>query len=96
MWPLRWHPENLRCPDWVLVRREIAHSDTWSAVQRKRREYLENRVIQVWVDPEERQEEVISPTHGARTYSEGETVMVEELPGLELNLFRRPPNKVGG
>jgi Uma2 family endonuclease len=104
----RMTSENLRCPDWSLVRRErlaggipsgpapfppdvafeeISPKDTWSAIQSKRREYRENGVIQVWVDPEERQVEVISPTHGARTFGEGETAVVEELPGFELSLF---------
>ncbi len=65
----------------------ISPSDTWSAVQSKRREYLENGVIQVWVDPEERQVEFISPTHGARTFGEGEAAVIEELPGFEFKLF---------
>jgi Uma2 family endonuclease len=104
----RMASDNLRCPDWSLVRRArlaggipsgpapfppevafevISPKDTWSAIQSKRREYRENGVIQVWVDPEERQVEVISPTHGARTFGEGETAVIEELPGFELNLF---------
>jgi Uma2 family endonuclease len=73
----------------------ISPSDTWSAVQRKRREYLENRVVQVWADPEERQVEVISPTHGARTFGKGETAVIEELEGFALNLFPRPADKFG-
>lgn len=67
----------------------ISPSDTWSGIQSKRREYLADRVIQVWVDPEQRRVEVISPTHGTRTFPEGETAVIEELPGFELNLF--PP-----
>jgi Uma2 family endonuclease len=45
----------------------ISPNDTWSDIQRKRREYRENGVIQVWIDPEERTVETISTTHGART-----------------------------
>jgi len=62
--------------------------------QRKRRIYRKNGVIQVWVDPGERQVEVISPTHGARTFGEGETAVIEELPGFELNLFPPPLDNV--
>ncbi len=39
----------------------ISHRDTWSDIQSKRREYRKNGVVQVWVDPEERQVDVISP-----------------------------------
>jgi Uma2 family endonuclease len=69
----------------------ISPSDTWSASQSKRRECRENGVIQVWIDPEQGQVEVISPTHGARTFALGETAVIEELPGFEQNLFLAPP-----
>lgn len=65
----------------------ISPSDTWSEIQSKRREYRENGVVQVWVDPQERTVEVISPKHGTRTFAEGETAAIEELPGLSMNLF---------
>ena len=65
----------------------ISPSDTWSDIQSKRREYKKNGLIQVWVDQDERTIEVISPTHGTRVFAEGETVVIEELPGFELNLF---------
>ena len=65
----------------------ISPNDRWADIQRKRRIYRKNGVIQVWVDPGERQIEVISPTHGARTFGEGETAVIQELPGFELNLF---------
>ena len=65
----------------------ISPGDTWAEIQSKRRDYKKNGVVQVWVDPEERTVEVISPTHGSRTFGEGETVVIEELPGLEMNLF---------
>jgi Uma2 family endonuclease len=67
----------------------ISPSDKWSDVQSKRREYKSAGVIQVWADPEEHTVEVVSPKYGARTFAEGETVAIEELPGFELNLF--PP-----
>ena len=67
----------------------ISPNDTWGEVQRKRRIYQDNSVVQVWIDPQERQVEVISPTHGTRTYREGETAVIDELSGFKLNLF--PP-----
>lgn len=68
----------------------ISPSDTWSDIQGKRREYRTNGVIQVWVDPQERTVEVISSTHGTRTFTEGQTVILEELPGFVMNLFPVP------
>ena len=67
----------------------ISPSDTWFDIQRKRRLYSQNGVVQVWVDPQERTVDVISPKHGARTFAEGETAVIDDLPGFELNLF--PP-----
>jgi Uma2 family endonuclease len=67
----------------------ISPSDKWSDIQSKRREYKSDGVIQVWVDPQEKAVEVISPKHGARTFAAGEAAVIDELPGFELNLF--PP-----
>lgn len=67
----------------------ISPNDRWADIQRKRRLYRENAVVQIWVDPEERQVEVISPKHGSRTFAEAETAVIEELSGFELNLL--PP-----
>lgn len=69
----------------------ISPNDLWSDIQRKRRVYRENDVVQVWVDSAARTIEVISPKHGSRTFAEGETAVIEELPGFELNLFRLLP-----
>lgn len=71
----------------------ISPGDKWSDIQRKRRIYRENGVVQVWVDPQERTVEVISPRRGTRIFAEGETVVIEELPGLEMNLFPVGPDK---
>src|SRR5579859_7202753 len=69
----------------------ISPSDTWENIQAKRRIYRQNGVVQVWVDPLEQQVEVISPKHGARTFEAGQTAVVDELPGFQLNLFTVPP-----
>lgn len=65
----------------------ISPSDKWSDIQSKRREYRSDGVIQVWVDPQERTVEVINPKYGSRIFAEGEKAVIDELPGLELNLF---------
>ena len=74
----------------------ISPNDTWRDVQRKRRIYHQNGVVQVWIDPQERQVEVISPTHGPRTFREGETTVIDELPGIKLNLFPLPASTPEG
>jgi Uma2 family endonuclease len=66
----------------------ISPGDRWFDIQEKRRGYKAHGVVQLWVDTQERQVDVISPVHGSRTFEEGETVVIEELPGFELNLFR--------
>jgi Uma2 family endonuclease len=71
----------------------ISPGDRWSDIQWKRRIYRENGVIQVWVDPQERTVEVMSPRRGTRIFAEGETVVIEELPGFQMNLFPIGPEK---
>jgi Uma2 family endonuclease len=73
----------------------ISPNDTWLDIRRKQREYRKDGMIQVWVDPGERQVEVISPTRGVRTFGEGQTAVIEGLPGFELNLFPPPSSKAG-
>lgn len=68
----------------------IAPGDTWENIQAKRRIYRQNGVVQVWVDAWEQQVDVISPQHGSRTFEAGQTAVVEELPGFQLNLFTVP------
>jgi len=65
----------------------ISPNDTQRDIRDKRRVYRENGVVQVWVDPLKLTVEVISPKHGTRTFAEGETVVIEELPQFEMNLF---------
>ena len=69
----------------------ISPNDKWADVQQKRRLYRQNDVVQVWVDPHERVIEVISPKHGSRTFAEGDTVVIEELPGFKMDLFPLEP-----
>jgi Uma2 family endonuclease len=63
--------------------------DTASDVERKRRLYNANGVVQVWVDFQTETVEVISPNRPTRFFGPGETVTIDELQGFELSLF--PP-----
>jgi len=74
----------------------ISAGDESSDIESKRRDYSQHRVVQVWVDPRRRQVEVISPKHGSLTFGAGETVVVEELPEFELNLFPLRSGTGGG
>lgn len=65
----------------------ISQHDTLANIPSKKRDYQLNDVVQVWVDPDERSVEVISLTHGTKTFAAGQKVKIEELPGFELNLF---------
>ena len=65
----------------------ISPNDLWSDIQRKRRLYRQNGVVQVWVDFENRTVEVISPTHGSRSFEAGEPAAVDELPGFSVSLW---------
>ena len=62
--------------------------DKASDVERKRRLYNRNGVTQVWIDFQTETVEVISPNRPVRFFGPGETAVIEELPGFELNLFR--------
>ena len=62
----------------------ISPNDKDDEIQRKRVLYQTNGVLQVWVDPEKRTIEVISPNGAIRLFHEGETAVI--LPGLGLDI----------
>jgi Uma2 family endonuclease len=64
----------------------LSPSDTGSEVQSKRQDYYESRVIQVWLDPQRRTAEVISPTRPAQHLRATQTLMIPELPDFRLDL----------
>jgi Uma2 family endonuclease len=68
--------------------------DKVSDVERKRYVYYLNKVTQVWVDPEAETVEVVSPNRPVRYFGRGETIVIEELPGFEMNLFPLMPKQV--
>ena len=69
--------------------------DKASQVERKRRLYYANGVIQVWIDFETETVEIISPNRPTRFFGPGEKVTMAELPGFELNLFPLAPKNNG-
>src|SRR5207302_9424039 len=68
----------------------ISPHDTWVAIQWMCTLSLHDALPIVWVNPQERTVEVSSPTHGTRTFAEGETVVIEALPGFGKDLFPPP------
>jgi len=65
--------------------------DKASDVEKKRRLYYLSKVVQVWIDPETETVEVISPDRPARYFGSGETAVIEELPGFNMDLFPLEP-----
>jgi hypothetical protein len=41
----------------------------------------------VWIDPDSKTVEVVSPNRQVRYFSESESVAIEELPGFAMKLF---------
>jgi Uma2 family endonuclease len=57
-----------------------------SYVQRKRRDYRESGVIQVWIDPEKRFIELIYPDRPLEYVQEGESLAIAGLPEFALDV----------
>jgi Uma2 family endonuclease len=60
--------------------------DTAAQIARKRKDYQDSGVIQVWIDAEKRLAELIEPGRPARYFLEGEKLLIEKLPGFALDL----------
>ncbi len=65
----------------------VSPNDRQNDIRDKQAKYTANRVIQVWVHPVNRTVAVHVPDHPIRYFLEGEPVIIEEMPGLEMNLF---------
>ncbi len=61
-------------------------SDTPSQIQRKRNDYQESSVIQVWIDPEKRLVELIYPDRPLQYFQEDQAVVIDKLSDFSLNL----------
>jgi len=64
----------------------ISSADTASAMARKRKDYQESGVIQVWIDPQRLLVELICPDRPVQYFREGQLLTIERLPGFSLNL----------
>ena len=62
----------------------LSPSDQPSQVQRKRQDYLESGVIQVWIDPEKGLIELIEPDRPLRYVQGTQPLLIANLPGFEL------------
>ena len=64
----------------------LSPADSASRIQRKRQDYQESGVIQVWINPKKRLAELIYPDRAAQFYSEDQPVVIDKLPEYSLNL----------
>ena len=64
----------------------LSPNDTQAEVQSKRQDYYENNVIQVWLDPQRKTAEVISPNRPAQHFRGDQIVTLPELPDFRLDL----------
>jgi len=87
---------NLRCPDLSIVHASrfppdivfeiISSGDTASQMARKRKDYQESGVIQVWIDPQRRLVEVVYPDRPSQYIEESQLLAIDKLPGFSLDL----------
>jgi Uma2 family endonuclease len=64
----------------------LSPNDTGSEMQSKRQDYYESKVIQVWLDPEHKTAEVISPRRPAEHFRAAQVLTILELPDFRLDL----------
>ena len=64
----------------------LSPNDTQAEVQSKRQDYYENGVIQLWLDPQRKTAEVISPSRPAQHLRAGQILTLPELPDFLLDL----------
>jgi Uma2 family endonuclease len=66
----------------------LSPSNTPSYLQRKRKDYQESGVIQVWIDPDLRLLEVMYTDRPSSYFQEGQALVIETLPQFSLDLNR--------
>lgn len=64
----------------------LSPTDTAAQMARKRKDYQESGVIQVWIDPENRQAETVYPDRAAQHFDEQRPLVIEGLEGFTLDL----------
>ncbi len=61
-------------------------SDRPGQIQRKRKDYQESGVTQVWIDPEKRLVELIYPDRALQYFKEDQPLVIDKLPEFSLDL----------
>lgn len=64
----------------------LSPSNSPSYVQRKRKDYQESGIIQVWIDPDLRLVEVMYPDRPSVYFQEGQTFVLDIVPQFSLDL----------
>jgi len=64
----------------------LSPSDTPSQIQRKRQDYHESGVIQVWIDPEKRIVELAQPDKPLQFFQPGKTFAISKVPDFRLDV----------
>jgi Uma2 family endonuclease len=64
----------------------LSTRDNAGQIQRKRQDYQESGVIQVWINPKTRLAELIYPERPAQFFGEDQPVVIDKLPDFSLNL----------
>ncbi len=61
-------------------------TDSPSQIQRKRKDYQESGVVQVWFDLERRLVELIYPDRPFQYFEESQVLIIDSVPGFSLDL----------
>ena len=64
----------------------LSPNDAGVELQSKRQDYYESKVIQVWLDPQRKTAELISPNRPAQHFRANQLLTLPELPDFRLDL----------
>jgi len=64
----------------------ISSADSASQMARKRKDYQESGIIQVWMDPQRRLVELVYPDRPAQHFTEGQPLVIDKLRDFLLDL----------
>ncbi len=64
----------------------LSPSNSPSYIQRKRKDYQESGVIQVWIDPEKRLVELVYPDRSLQYFREDQSLVMDKVPDFSLDL----------
>jgi len=64
----------------------LSPGESVSQIQRKRQDYQESGVVQVWIDAERRRAELIQPDRPLQYFDESQPLAIDKLAGFALDL----------